>query len=76
MKIWQARIWTDVLQPRQRRGQYAEPWIDLHDDMTVEVQDTIVEDVSRAMTAVLPQLFCIPIQDEAKRGSRWGDLAG
>ena len=74
MKIWQARIWTEVIVPRQARGEYVEPWLSVHDDQLVECTPTNVDDVSREMTACLPQLLCVPVKDDAKQGQSWGEL--
>lgn len=74
-KVWGARIWKDVIRPRQRRGIYAEPWVREHDATTLEVARREADDVRREMLALVPDLLSVPTTAEGKIGVRWGELA-
>lgn len=74
-KVWNKRIWRDVILPRHARGQYyCEPWIRVHDDTTLEVDKRIAMKVQREMLALVPDLLRIPTLAEGKIGRRWGSL--
>lgn len=73
-KIWNRRIWDRIIVPRQAKAQYCEPWIRVHDDTTLEVDESRVPFVKKEMLALVPDLLCIPTTAEGKSGVQWGDL--
>lgn len=73
-KIWNAAIWEKIILPRQRAGQYCEPWVRVHDDTTLEVDEARADDVKAEMLALVPDLLSIPTLAEGKTGVSWGDL--
>lgn len=74
-KIWNRKIWRDVILPRHRDGRrYCEPWVRVHDDTTLEVDSRIARTVRQEMLACVPQLLSIPTTAEGKIGTKWGSL--
>lgn len=74
-KIWNKRIWRDIIVPRLREGKrYCEPWVRVHDDTTLEVDERIARTVRQEMLRAVPQVLSIPTTAEGKLGERWGSL--
>lgn len=73
-KRWIARIERHVLRPRRDGWRYCEPWVWVHDDVTVECDARIRRTVAREMLALVPQDLCVPVTADAKSGVRWGEL--
>lgn len=73
-KIWNRKIYKHIVLPRQRRGEYCEPWVRVHDDTTLEVDTRIADDVQREMLALVPDLLSVPTLAEGKQGIQWGSL--
>ena len=66
MKIWQARIWQDVITPRHRDGVYCEPWLDVHDDQILEARSWAIPSIAAEINPCIPQLFRVPVLGESK----------
>jgi uracil-DNA glycosylase family 4 len=74
-KLWIKRVYRHVLAPRIAEGRrYCEPYVWVHDDVTVEADERIQKTVAREMLALVPDVLCIPTKADAKSGVRWGDL--
>lgn len=73
-KVWNIAIEKHILRPRRRKGEYAELWVRVHDDTTVEVEEGAAEQVKADMLGLVPQLLDIPTPAEGKIAERWGDL--
>lgn len=73
-KVWNAELWRQVIRPRQRKGQYCEFWVRVHDDTTLEVDEAEADQVKAEMLGLVPQLLDIPTLAEGKIADRWGDL--
>lgn len=73
-KVWNAALWRQVIRPRQRKGQYCEFWVRVHDDTTLEVDEREADQVKAEMLGLVPQLLDIPTLAEGKMADRWGDL--
>lgn len=73
-KVWNAIIDREILQPRRAKGEYAEFWVRVHDDTTLEVETHAAEQVKAEMLGLVPQLLSIPTLAEGKIADRWGDL--
>lgn len=71
-KRWIARVWANVLGPRLRQGKhYCEPWVWVHDDVTLCVDRRIATDVERELLSLVPQDLCVPVTADVKRGRNW-----
>lgn len=73
-KIWNRKMWRDVITERHARGVYCEPWVRIHDDTTLETDKREAKAVANEMLALVPQLLSVPTTAEAKYGRRWGSL--
>lgn len=72
-KIWNRKVWNNTVLPR-RGTRYVEPWVRVHDDTTLEVDERIAHTVKREMLLQVPQLLRIPTEAAGKIGQRWGSL--
>jgi len=72
MKIWMKAVWDHVLQDGRYR--YAEPWLQVHDDLILEVGEEDREQVDWVVRTFLPQPFRVPITLKHSYGHTWGDL--
>lgn len=73
-KVWNARIWRQVIRTQQRDGVYCEPWVRVHDDTTLEVDQRQAHAVGQDMLRLIPQLLDVPTTGEVKIGQQWGSL--
>lgn len=73
-KRWMKRVWDRVILPRQRRGEYCEPWLRVHDDLVIECEWGEAEAVKAELLALVPQVLRIPIEADGKIGQVWGSL--
>jgi DNA polymerase I-like protein with 3'-5' exonuclease and polymerase domains/uracil-DNA glycosylase len=71
MQTWMGAIWEQVLVPCRR---YAEPWLQVHDDVVIECDAPIVVDITAQMEVVLPQQLDIPTVTKSASGPAWGVL--
>ena len=77
-KLWNKAIWDRVLLPRyqegrRRRWRYCEPWVRVHDETVLEVDDRISKTIRQEMIACLPQPLSIPVTAEGVIESAWGE---
>lgn len=73
-KVWNIEVERHILRPRRAKGEYAEFWVRVHDDTTVEVEEHAAEQVKADMLGLVPQLLDIPTPAEGKIDERWGSL--
>jgi DNA polymerase-1 len=74
-KLWNKRIWRDLILRRHAEGKrYCEPWVRVHDDTTLEVDERIAKTTRQEMLAMVPQVLDIPTEAEGKIGTKWGSL--
>lgn len=72
-KIWNDRIWTEIVRPMRARGQrYCEPWVRVHDETVLEVDTRSARQVAAHMLQLVPQRLCIPTTAERVIEGYWG----
>lgn len=72
VKKWIALVWKHIIAPRIRDGRrHCEPWVWIHDDVTLCVDERIPRTVAREMLAMVPQDLCVPVSADAKAGRNW-----
>ena len=73
-KAWMGNVWHDVLVPWLKRGDLAEPWLQVHDDLICVAGKKKAQRLGKAVRAVLPQMLRVPVLAEGKIGRRWSTL--
>jgi DNA polymerase I-like protein with 3'-5' exonuclease and polymerase domains len=73
-KEWMACTWRHVIQPAQARGAYCEPWLQVHDDLILEVDMAAAATIARQVRAAIPQMLCVPVTAKTVQADTWGAL--
>jgi len=74
-KMWIRRTWKHVIKPRIDEGRrYCEPWVWVHDDISIECDERIQRGVAREALALVPDVLRVPTLAEAKVGQRWAAM--
>lgn len=78
MKTAEAYIWKNIIQRRQKLGQWIEPIVQIHDDMVLELQSEqlgreVHPEMVHAMTKVFTGLS-VPIETSGDLGPNWADM--
>lgn len=74
-KLWVAAVFRHTIAPRvQAKRRRCEPFVWVHDDITLCVDARIQHTVQAEMLRLVPQMLCVPTLADAKRGTAWGDL--
>lgn len=69
MHLWMGKVWRAM-----QAWRYAEPWLQVHDDLTLEVSQYAPARYARACIGLLPQPWSIPVASDAKAGTNWAEL--
>ena len=72
VKRWMARVWQEVCQAAPG---YVEPWLQIHDDLVLELEEGLWDWADPRMHVAIPQGFDVPILAEGKRGQRWSEVS-
>lgn len=70
-KIWNRRIWHKILL-KARGTFYCEPWVRVHDETALEVDERYAQRIEAQMLELIPDLLCLPTTGEGLIESRWG----
>lgn len=67
------RVWREVIKPLWASGVYIEPLLDIHDDLLVEMDESVTPWVSSMIESLFNTTFneTIPITCKAKIGKNW-----
>jgi DNA polymerase-1 len=79
MKQAEARLYQDILIPYWRQGRWVEPLIQIHDALTLELEDDpeLAQELNAQMVAnmtTLPAGFSVPIETSGDWGRNWTDM--
>lgn len=77
MKVAEACVWQHTVLPRQDRGQWVEPLIQIHDDLLMEFDQQLLPDMDREMRYAMTQTFkglSVPIETSGTWGVNWGAM--
>jgi len=74
VKLWEKTVWDEVLEPLWAEGRSIEPWVQVHDDLTLEVEEGLVDRVHGMMRASLPGVLSVPVTGAGSHGASWADL--
>lgn len=77
MKDAEAYLYTHILIPHWKRGHWVEPLIQIHDDLLLECEESIVQDLDvemrHALTQVPAHWLSVPIETSGDCGPSWGE---
>lgn len=71
-KIWNAKIWRQIILPMHAQGIYCEPWVRVHDETGLEVEAGMAVGVMEQMLSLVPQVLSIPVEAEGHTEEAWG----
>jgi len=78
MKTAGAYIWKNIIQRRQKMGQWIEPIVQIHDDMVLELQsEQLAREVHPEMVYAMTKVFqelSVPIETSGDLGPNWADM--
>lgn len=78
MKCAEKYVWNEIILPRQARGEWIEPVLQIHDDLILEVAEELVADVHEEMVVAMTQapahMLCVPLATSGDCGASWGAM--
>lgn len=74
-KRWLARVYDQVIKPTLGTRSAIEPWVWMHDDVTVDGPRSQRHAIAARICELVPQDLCVPVTADGKAGRTWGDLS-
>lgn len=77
MKTAEAYLWNEIIMPRQMRGEWIEPILQVHDDVIMEFDKKLKADINVEMVWAMTKTFhglTVPIETSGDWGRSWGHM--